>query len=353
MWSLFCLEIPAKRVFCMGLEVINSFAQNPLTCTGTLWKKHRFQEAWNSVIDSGAWLRQVAPRLQVPVNRKMEHISVVADEPDHMIDEMTLMMGKVWNQGLSLVLAMTEIDVLHGAVVPDWVKDMFSTGKARIVFTSGDVGVREINLNQDRSIYIPRRNYYIPAGLHSIKKRDKLRTHLDQFWQERYGMYGQNDSALRVLDTSLSISTLDFTLGNLPDMNITPGVSTVGVFMSRHPLATREGRHDFMDQVENLNAGDPKVVERGWSPLTVLGGRAGGVQTEVLAQHCIDLGVDTQILATGKTMSEKLVDLGQHGEGVPVRLFKDLILTAASRTPNEKQLHLFPPGLKMKQALSI
>ena len=335
-----------------NIEMVESFAQRPLVYTGTKRKLGWFNYAWESLLDSKPWKEQIPRQTRSLASREMEQIAVPAEEPNHLIEQVSLMSIKAWNQGIALIEAVTRLDPDTNVIIPEWVEELISHGEAQIVFTAGDVGVRERNLIGNR-VFSTSRNYYAPAGIRGNGKIDKLRRHLNQYWRETYAEYGEYDPAIRVLDTSLSLNALTLRWGSLPSMTIAPGVSTVALYMPRNPLATEKGRRGFMEYLEANNKQNTYLLERGWSPLMVVDGRAGAIQTEELGKYCMQIGIDAQFLSTGDNLDQRFADLEQHGEGVPAPLFRDIILSAATAKGILPAIHRLPSGFGLEDKRNL
>lgn len=348
-----------------------TFVENPLAATGTDWKIRQLNSAWRRLVSSDEWREQGIIRTYGSEHtaRILQQIDVSVEEQDGYISQEALLADKSEKQGDAIVALLRGIDESTSGVLPGWMTEVFSifsSGSIAFSWLTTDVAAREIFVDRrvipkkddEPSKWEKRENYYAPPWLWSEHKWEKLQTHILQYWEEKYGDNRAGIGAVRALDSSLALNHMKLSWGKGFEMGTLPGISTVGVLFEEHPLATHKGRLAMLDLIWEKHRRDDRIVERRWSPLTALSGRAGGVQTEVLVELARNRGINARVLATGTTEQEKMEDLIQSAEGAPYKLFAALMLAAAKGnrllyTPEEaphcKSLRIYPSKDRREQ----
>lgn len=321
-------------------EAFQAFAENPLAVTGTPWKLQSLNQAWLKLTASTAWRdADITGTYGLgATTRMLEQIHVSVEEQDHFVLQEPLLADKSEKQGDAILALLGGVNGAEQGILPEWMIELYSQGSFSFSWLTTDVAAREIFV--DRRI-IPqedavsprwekRKNYYVPPTLWSAAKEEKLVKHLLTFWEGCYDSALAGVGAVRALDSSLALNQMTISFKNWFEMGTLPGISTVGALFESHPLATHQGRMAMIDLVREKNRNNERIVERRWSPLTALSGRAGGVQTEVLVELAQRMGISTKVLATGENEDQRMQDLTESAEGAPYKLFAALMLTAAT-----------------------
>lgn len=328
------------------------FANNPYAYTGTRWKLENISNTWNGVTASNSW-KKAAKKLNISSEFVVpRQIAVPADEPDHLLEQEDLVLGKTVNQIKVLMqqLESPNSKVEGEVIIPQSIIEMFAQGFLSIAFINTDVGnMHHIGPGK----YYPLRNFYA-SKKYLLKEREaKLAKRLDHYWRETYpDKKGSGYS--RVIESGATLTQIIWSRdSNMTYSRIFPGVSTVGILMEESILSHKKGRENALQFLHEKYLEKDKHRINGHNPFAEMNGRAGGMKTEDYVQLALALGIGVEILARGSTIEEQMSSLMEHVEGPPFALIQQLILTLANTSNCE--LHnvegarssgprLYPPG---------